>query len=63
MNAMVVEFWVQTLSGIVGVFVGVWLAMVTDRRRQLRVEAQSEQERQQQFARARHKALSIRPLR
>ena len=57
MNPILVEFWVQTLAGIVGVFVGVWLALVLDRRRQSREEAQSEEERQQQFARARHTVL------
>lgn len=57
MNAMLVEFWVQTLSGMVGVFVGVWLALVVDRRRQSREEVHSEQERQQHYARARHTVL------
>jgi hypothetical protein len=57
MNAIVVEFGVETLAGIVGVFVGVWLALLMDRRRQSREEAQSEKERQQQFARARHTVL------
>jgi len=57
MNAMLVEFWVQTLAGIVGVFVGVWLALVTDRRRQAREKAGREQEHQRQYARARHTVL------
>ena len=52
-----IEFWVQTLAGIVGVFVGVWLALVTDRRRQSREETKIDQERQQQYARARHTVL------
>ncbi len=51
------DFIIQTLSGIVGVFVGVWLALVTDRRRQTREEARHELERQQQYARARHTVL------
>jgi len=57
MNATMVEFWVQTVAGIVGVFVGVWLALVTDRRRQSREETKSDLERQQQYARARHTVL------
>jgi hypothetical protein len=57
MNAALVDFVVQTLAGIVGVFVGVWLALVSDRRRQAREEAQREQERHQQYARARHTVL------
>jgi len=57
MNMMMMDFLVQTLAGIVGVFVGVWLALVTDRRRQAREESQREQERQQQYARARHTVL------
>ena len=54
---MFVDFAVQTLSGIIGVFVGVWLALIMDRRRQAREEAQRETERQQQYARARHTVL------
>ena len=54
---MLVEFWVQTLAGMVGVFVGVWLALITDRRRQAREEAGRELELQQQYARARHTVL------
>jgi hypothetical protein len=57
MNAALVDFLVETLAGIVGVFVGVWLALVTDRRRQAREEAKRDQERQQQYARARHTVL------
>jgi len=57
MNAALVDFLVETLAGIVGVFVGVWLALITDHRRQAREEAQREQERQQQYARARHTVL------
>jgi hypothetical protein len=57
MNVMFVDFAVQTLSGIIGVFVGVWLALIMDRRRQAREEAQRETERQQQYVRARHTVL------
>ena len=57
MNAALVDFLVETVAGIIGVFVGVWLALVTDRRRQAREEAKREQERQQQYARARHTVL------
>ena len=57
MNVMFVDFAVQTLSGIIGVFVGVWLALIMDRRRQAREEALRETERQQQYTRARHTVL------
>jgi hypothetical protein len=57
MNAVIVEFLVQTLAGIVGVFVGVWLALILDRRRQAREETERESERQQHYARARHTVL------
>ena len=51
------DFLVQTLAGIVGVFVGVWLALVVERRRDERVQMQREDERAQQFDRARHTVL------
>jgi hypothetical protein len=57
MNPWLVEFVVNTIAGIVGVFVGVWLALVTDRRRDARAEGQRERERAQQFERARHTVL------
>lgn len=57
MNPAVVDFVVQTLAGIVGVFVGVWLALITERRRQAQEEMKLEAERAQQFARARHTVL------
>jgi len=41
-SALVLDFTVQTLSGIVGVFVGVWLALVFERRK--RVQDAAEQE-------------------
>lgn len=57
MNPWLVDFWVQTLAGIVGVFLGVWLALVSDRRRQARQTAERESERAQEFERARHTIL------
>jgi hypothetical protein len=57
MNPWLVEFSVNTIAGIVGVFVGVWLALVTDRRREAREESQRKQERAEQFKRARHTVL------
>jgi hypothetical protein len=57
MNPWIVDFWVQTLAGIIGVFVGVWLALITDRRRQAKETAERERERAEQFARARHTVL------
>src|SRR4249919_1264010 len=41
-SALVLDFTVQTLSGVVGVFVGVWLALVFERRK--RVQDAAEQE-------------------
>lgn len=57
MSSWLVEFIVQALAGVVGVFVGVWLALVTERRRDARAELQREQERARQFERARHTVL------
>ena len=54
MEIWLVDFAVQTLAGIVGVFVGVWLALVTERRREARVEVERERERNEHFERARH---------
>jgi len=56
-NSALVDFVVQTLAGIVGVFVGVWLALVSDRKRQSREESLRELERAQQSDRARHTVL------
>jgi hypothetical protein len=56
-GAVLVDFLVQSLSGIVGVFVGVWLALLIDRRREARGERLHEQERAQQTERARHTVL------
>jgi len=57
MNTWLVEFTVNTVAGIVGVFVGVWLALITDRKRESRIEKQREDERALQFERARHTVL------
>ena len=57
MDSWLVDFASNTLAGIVGVFVGVWLALVTDRRREAQVEMQRDQEREQEFERARHTIL------
>ena len=57
MNSWILDFVVNTLAGIVGVFVGVWLALVTDRHREARIELQRDHERAHQFERARHTIL------
>ena len=57
MNPWLVEFVVNTVAGIVGVFVGVWLALITERHRESREEKQRAEERSKQFARARHTVL------
>jgi hypothetical protein len=57
MNPWVVELVVNTVAGIVGVFVGVWLALITDRHRESRIQLQRDQELAQQFKRARHTVL------
>jgi hypothetical protein len=57
MSHWLVDFWVETLAGVVGVFVGVWLALVVDRRRQLRLAVERETERAEQFGRARRTVL------
>jgi len=57
MSSWLDEFVIQTLAGIVGVFVGVWLALVTERFRDARAESKREQERALQFDRARHTVL------
>ena len=48
----VVEFLVQTLAGIVGVFVGVWLALLADKRKRLQDQARLDEELFNQFERA-----------
>ena len=57
MSPWLTEFLVNTLAGIVGVFVGVWFALIVDRKREARLESQREQERARQFERARHTVL------
>lgn len=57
MSGWIAEFVVNTVAGIVGVFVGVWLALITDRHREARLEVQREEERTEQFKRARHTVL------
>ena len=57
MSSWLVGFALDTLPEIVGVFLGVWLALVTERRRDLRIEARREQERARQFTRARQTIL------
>jgi hypothetical protein len=51
------DFLVELLAGIIGVFVGVWLALIVDRRRQANETVQSEHERARQSERARHTVL------
>jgi len=48
----VVEFLVQTLAGIVGVFVGVWLALLADKRNRRQDQARRDEELFIQFERA-----------
>ena len=57
MSPWLIEFLRETLAGVIGVFVGVWLALVTDHRRNVREDDQREKERAQQFERARHTVL------
>ncbi len=57
MNSVLVEFAVQALAGILGVFVGVWLALVADNRKRVREEHRREREQEQQFDRALHSIM------
>ena len=57
MSLWLSDFLVETLAGIVGVFVGVWLALVMDRHRQAREEKKHELEKSQRYQRARHTVL------
>lgn len=57
MNELLADFAVETLAGVVGVFVGVLLALLVDRHRQSQKEIQGEKERKEQFKRARHTVL------
>jgi hypothetical protein len=57
MNSLFSDFIVQALAGIVGVFVGVWLALILERKRGDREEAKTETGRQEEYSRARHMVL------
>jgi hypothetical protein len=57
MSSWLVDFTVEALAGVVGVFVGVLLALIVDRRRQAAVQLRAEQDRAEQFERARHTIL------
>jgi hypothetical protein len=57
MSAWLTDFAVETVAGIIGVFVGVLLALIVDRRRQSQKEEQDELGREEQFKRARHTVL------
>jgi hypothetical protein len=57
MSSWLVDFTVEALAGVVGVFVGVLLALIVDRRRQAAVQLHAEQDRAEQFERARHTIL------
>ena len=46
MSAWLADFTVETLAGIIGVFVGVLLALVVDRQRQSQKEIQGEKDRE-----------------
>ena len=57
MSPWLTDFLVQTIAGIIGVFVGVWLALIMDRRRQEREDARREADKIVQLQRARHTVL------
>ncbi|HSD68630.1 MAG TPA: hypothetical protein VLB07_03705 [Woeseiaceae bacterium] len=57
MSSWLVDFASNTLAGIVGVFVGIWLALITERHREARTEKQLQEERAREFDRARHTIL------
>ena len=44
-------------AGVIGVFLGVWLALIADRRRQSRRAVERERERAAQFVRSRQTVL------
>ena len=52
MAQAIIEFLVQALAGIVGVFVGVWLALRADKRKRDQEEARRNEELAVQFGRA-----------
>ena len=51
-TGMLASFAVQTLSGIVAVFVGIWLALIVERRRRAEDTAEHEARQQAEFDRA-----------
>jgi hypothetical protein len=57
MNQIFTDFVVQALAGIVGVFVGVWLALILERKRSMHEDTKTESGRQEEYARARHMVL------
>lgn len=57
MSSWLADFTIEALAGVVGVFVGVWLALIVDRKRQEREETRAETVRDEQFMRARHTVL------
>jgi hypothetical protein len=57
MNSVFIDFFVQALAGITGVFLGVWLALVQERKRAQREKTQREAEHQEEYTRARHTVL------
>lgn len=57
MGNLFAEFVIQTLAGVVGVFVGVWLALILERRRLVNEEAVKYKARQAEHSRARHVVL------
>lgn len=57
MSTWQADFLVQTFAGMVGVFFGVWLALVVERRRDARIQLRLDRERSEQFSRARHTVL------
>src|SRR6476469_6804660 len=52
MTEEVVEFVIQTLAGIIGVFAGVWLALVVEKRKRVADQRERDQQVALQFDRA-----------
>jgi len=52
MEHALLEFAVDALAGIVGVFVGVWLALIADNKRRIRDERKRDEELAVHFERA-----------
>lgn len=57
MNSLLLDFSIEALAGIIGVFLGVWLALILERKRSQRAQALRETENREQHARARHTVL------